>query len=232
MKPPLVSILVTSYNVEDFIDRAINSALDQTYPHVEIIAVDDASSDSTWQRLQKYKHRIQLIRNKKRKRVSAALNIALSVAKGEYITRLDGDDQLDPTLVEKEVELLSKNSHIGFVYCDYVEVDPGGKLIREVHLPDYIPSVIHLVDYIAMGNMIRAGCYQKIGGYDEGMKKQEHYDFSIRLAREFEGAHLAEPLFFYTRRPNQATSNLDDIRYYTELIRQKYNLRPSEVVSW
>lgn len=229
---PLASLLVTTYNVENYVDRALKSALAQTYPNLEIIAVDDHSSDDTWEKLQQFKGKVILIRHKRRRRVPAALNTALNRARGGLITRLDGDDVLYPKLIEKEVKFLQKHPEIGFVYCDYDEVDEQGNLIRKVKLPEYSPPIVHQVDYIAMGNMIRKECYEVMGNYDEKMKKQEHYDWSIRLAQKFTGGHLAERLFAYTRHPRQATANLEDLKYYTELIRKKYGLKRNEVVRW
>lgn len=228
----LISLLVTTYNVENFIERAIKSALNQTYPHVEIIVVDDASTDSTWEKLQRFAGKITLIRHKKRKRVSAALNTGLKKSRGSYIARLDGDDELHPSILEKELTLLKNHQECGFVYSDYEEIDESGKLIRKVSLSGFSPELVHHIDYIAMGNLVRKSCYDKIGWYDETMKKQEHYDWSIRLFTYYKGLHLPEILFTYTRHPKQATANINDLQFYTEKIRKKYKLKSQEVVRW
>lgn len=228
----LVSLLVTTYNVERFIERAIKSALSQTYRPIEIIVVDDCSTDKTWQKLQAFKSRLKLIRHSQRLRVSVALNTALQIAHGKYIARLDGDDQLYSDIFKKEVAQLEMHPESGFVYCDYEEIDETGKLIRQVKLPEFSPKLIHEIDYIAMGNLVRRECYESIGTYDTNMKKQEHYDWSIRLISQYTGHHVPEVLFAYTRHPKQATANIADLRFYTERIRQKYSLDLNEVVQW
>ena len=229
---PLVSILVTTYNVENFVERAVRSALAQTYPSLEIVIVDDCSDDGTWEKLQRFSKKVTLIRHIERKRVSAALNTALGRAHGDYIARLDGDDQLYPTLIEEEVAILQARPEYGFVYCDYEEVNAAGKVIRKVSLPEFSPKLVHEVDYIAMGNLVRRECYEMVGSYDEEMKKQEHYDWSIRLVENYKGIHLPKILFTYTRHSAQATANKDDLRSYTERVRKKYNLKRDEVVRW
>ena len=228
----LISILITTYNVESFVERAINSALNQTYPNIEIIIVDDCSNDRTWEKIRRFSKKAVMVRHEKRKRVSAALNTALKVAHGDFIARLDGDDQLYPKILEREAAVLRGHTECGFVYCDYEEIDEKEKLIRQVHLPEFSSQLAHEIDYIAMGNLVRKSCYDNIGWYDEKMKKQEHYDWSIRLFSKYKGLHIPEILFAYTRHPKQATAQTDDLRFYTEKIRQKYGLRNDEVVRW
>lgn len=228
----LISLLVTSYNVESFIERALQSAINQTYPHVEIIVVDDASTDRTWEILQQFSNQVILIRHPERRRVAAALNTGLAKAQGTYVARLDGDDQLRHNIFEKEIALLQTHPECGFVYCDYEEINEKGERIRQVHLPQFSAELVHHIDYIAMGNLVRKSCYEKIGWYDEEMKKQEHYDWSMRLFTKYRGLHIPEVLFTYTRHPRQATANAHDLRFYTEKIRQKYGLKPDEIVQW
>lgn len=228
----LISLLVTTYNVENFIEKAITSALALTYKPLEIIVVDDCSTDKTWQKLQVYKSQLKLIRHVRRQRVSAALNTALKKAQGKYIARLDGDDQLYPDIFKIEMKELYAHPECGFVYCDYEEINQSGKLIRQVKLPEFSPQLIHHKDYIAMGNLVRRECYDKVGIYDTSMKKQEHYDWSIRLISQYLGYHVPKKLFTYTRHSMQATSITADLRFYTEKIRQKYSLNPEGVVQW
>jgi len=227
---PRTSIIITTYNGEKFVARAIESALSQTDKDREIIVVDDASTDGTREILDKYKKEVKLIFHKKNKKVSAALNSAIKIAKGRYIVRLDDDDYFAPELVEKEANFLDKNPNIDFLYCDYYLVNETEEIIGEIELPEYSPNVIHHKYLVAVGTMVRRKVFDEIGLFDEKIYHQEMYDFYLRMVKKFKGFHFKEKLFFYTRRPGQVTQNLQKLRYFTELIRIKHGLSKNEVV--
>lgn len=219
----LVTILGVTRNLEDYVERSIDSALNQTYSYIQIIFVDDHSSDETWKKMQKYKSRVTLIRQKKRGYISTALNTALKHAKGEYIVRLDGDDKMYPALVEKEVNFLKKHPQVGYVSCDYHVVNDVGIKIKKPELKEYSPDNIYHVDMTAVGTMLRRECFDKVGWFDPQMHLQEMYEFYLRLSKVYQGGYIAEKLWAYTRRPDQATSESQRTRFmkYTTLAIEK-----------
>lgn len=231
---PRTSIIITTYNGEKYVERAMESALNQADKDREIIVVDDGSTDTTKNIIGKYKKLVKLILHKKNKRVPAALNSALSIAQGRYVVRLDDDDYFAPDLVKIEADLLDRNSDIDFLYCDYYLVNEKGETTGEIELPEYSASVIHNHYLVAVGTMIRKKVFDEIGLFDEKIHHQEMYDFYIRaVKRGLKGVHLGEKLFYYTRRPGQVTADFEKLKYYTELIRIKHGLTKDEVtVKW
>ena len=120
-KTPL-SITLATYNVEEFIEESIESIINQTYKDFELICIDDGSSDNTLSILRKYEasdSRIKVIAKKVNEGLAVARNESLKLAKGKYITFLDGDDIYDETLFEKAVKLAEKEQS-DIVYWDYV----------------------------------------------------------------------------------------------------------------
>ena len=119
---PLVSITMSTYNVEDFIKESLQSILDQTFKDFELICIDDGSKDNTLnilKELEKKDSRIKVIAKEINEGLAVARNESLKLAKGKYITFLDGDDMYDTTLFEKAIELIEKESS-DIVYWDYL----------------------------------------------------------------------------------------------------------------
>lgn len=135
---PLVTVLMTAYNAEKFIDKAIASIIYQTYKNLEIIIVDDGSTDNTPKIIEYFKNldqRIRVIRLKKNKGPSLASNIGLKIAKGEYIARLDADDIALPDRIEKQVKFLLKNPEVAVVGGQCILINEKDRVIGEKKFP-------------------------------------------------------------------------------------------------
>lgn len=126
----LVSIIIPTYNNVDTICQAVDSCINQTYRNIEIIVIDDGSTDNTKKVLSKYlsDERFKYIYQENQER-SSARNHGLDVAKGEYIQFLDSDDRLYPTKIEKQVNFLDANPEYFMVYCGVEYIDKNGKWI-------------------------------------------------------------------------------------------------------
>ncbi len=133
MKRPLISIIIPAYNVERYISHGIESCIDQTYSNIEVIIVDDGSTDNTYEIIKRYKkdHRIKSIK-KDNSGVSSARNCALSVSGGDFILFLDSDDWLENDAVENLVSVaLTHNSHLVCADRFFASIDKNGKIDRE-----------------------------------------------------------------------------------------------------
>jgi len=124
-KTPLVSIVMPVYNAAEFLRESLDSILSQTYCNWELIAVDDASSDNSYQILMQYADadsRIKLYKNRNNLGVSKSANKAISKAKGEYIARMDSDDIMFPDRLEKQLKYLQKHDDVLVVgmQCKFV----------------------------------------------------------------------------------------------------------------
>lgn len=136
---PNVSIVMSVYNGEEYIDEAIKSVLNQTYSDFEFIIINDGSSDETLSIINKYKakdSRIFLI-SRENKGLVASLNEGIDNAKGKYIARMDADDLCRIDRIEKQVSFLDKNSSFGFVSSRAKAIDQEGRYIRNINTPKH-----------------------------------------------------------------------------------------------
>ena len=125
MDEKLVSVIIPAYNIEDYIGRCLDSVLSQTYKNLEIIVIDDGSSDRTGEILDDYEkknHRMKVI-HKENGGVSSARNIGIDRANGDYIGFVDGDDRVNPKLFETLVKLINEEN-ADIAHCGYQMVFP------------------------------------------------------------------------------------------------------------
>ncbi|MGA1840026.1 MAG: glycosyltransferase family 2 protein [bacterium] len=191
---PKVSIILPTYNGADYIHESIGSCLNQTYKNLELIIVDDGSTDGTDKIVNDYKdNRINVIKNKNNKGLPNALNIGFSQASGDFLTWTSDDNMYDKEAIEKMLHFLIEKK-CSFVYCNYYKfTDPESRSI--VNLPEKV--------CLETGNMI-GPCFmysrkvmESIGEYDPVTELAEDYDFWIRVAKVFSMEHISEPLYFF-----------------------------------
>lgn len=207
MKTHLVSIVIPCYNDWQYVEQAVNSALNQTYTKIEVIIVDDGSNTKTKQVLKKIEHKVTKLIVQENEGQSKARNEGIRAAKGEYIMTLDSDDYFERTFAEKAVSILSENENIKLVTCySNLIFDKGNTSL-------YKPTGGELKDIlfnnIAMGSAIfRTDDWKSVSGYDESMINGfEDWEFYIRLLSDSGKAYVInEALFNYRRRLNSTTS--------------------------
>jgi len=140
-KNPLVSIIMPVYNGEEFIAEALQSALTQTYNNLEVVVVDDCSTDDTYKVIsffkKKYPKKLHVIKLRKNrgKGGDAAANIAYQHTKGEFIARLDADDIALPDRVEKQVKFMLDNPEYSVVGTSAHVINPEGEVVGEKKTP-------------------------------------------------------------------------------------------------
>ncbi len=187
MSDKLVSVIIPVYNVEKFAEQAIVSIIKQTYKHLEIIVIDDGSSDNTYKivaDLATQDPRIRLYKNERNLKIVKTLNRALSLAQGEYIARMDGDDISALDRIEKQVAFLESNPDYELVGCSMILIDESGMEIgRSVKFSDY-ELLMKLATYeMAVAHptwLARKSVYRKLNGYRE-LSGAEDRDFLLRM---------------------------------------------------
>ena len=186
MQNKLVSVIIPVYNVEKYVKEAIQSIQNQTYKNLEIIVIDDGSIDKTYtivEELAKDDNRIKLYKNEKNLKIVKTLNRALSLANGEYIARMDGDDISAPDRIEKKVRFLEENKDISLVGCSLISIDRQGQEIKKVEkIQDFnlIRKTLRYTSPISHILVCRKSVYDKLDGYRE-LSGAEDYDFILRL---------------------------------------------------
>lgn len=132
----LVSVIIPSYNRAAYIEAAINSALDQTYGPVEVIVVDDGSTDGSYEKLQQWAEREELVLlthpERRNRGQSASINLGIQRATGRYIAILDSDDMFAKEKLADQVAFLEANPETGMVYGQGHAVDANGNFLFKV----------------------------------------------------------------------------------------------------
>jgi glycosyltransferase involved in cell wall biosynthesis len=134
--PGLVSVVIPTYNRARLIGHAIQSALDQTYPAIEVVVADDGSMDDTADVARAYGARVRYLR-RPNGGVAAARNLGLRHAHGEFIAFLDSDDRWYPWKIAAQVAVLRRRPEVGMVWTDMTAVDPAGR----VRAPRYLRTM-------------------------------------------------------------------------------------------
>lgn len=192
-----VSIIIPCCNQAEFVSEAIESALNQTYKNIEIVVVNDGSSDNSSDVINAYKNKnIIFIDNKENKGVVHTRNLAIEKASGEYILPLDADDKIAPEYAEKAVKILEENKEIGIVYC---EAEYFGTKSGKWNLPDYEDTSFLYNNCIFCSSMFRKTDFVAAGGYKENMKYGwEDWDLWLSfIEKGLKPYKIPEILFFY-----------------------------------
>ena len=212
-KAPLVSIYITNYNYGSYIKEAIESVLNQSFKDIELIIIDDGSTDNSREIIESYAHLNNTrIIFQKNKGLNVTNNIAMRLAHGKYLVRLDADDYFSEDAIEKMCLKLESDSQLGLVFPDYYLIDTLGDVIAKEQRHAFDKDV-SLLDQPAHGacTMIRRSFLEKLGGYNESFSCQDGYDLWIRFTAKYKVANINEPLFYYRQHNSNLTKNEDRI---------------------
>lgn len=178
----LISIVLPVYNGERYLAESIQSCLDQTYPHWELIIVDDASTDDTSSIIAQGMAkdvRIRCIRHETNKRLPAALNTGFTHARGAYLTWTSDDNRYHLSALEEMLQVLTTGEGADFVYADYEVIDEDGQYIQTNVAP---PPLSLIQGFNAVPCFLyRRHIYEQVGGYAEDLFLAEDYDYWLRV---------------------------------------------------
>lgn len=181
----LVSFIMPVYNVKQYVLESIESVLSQTYPNIELIIVDDASTDGTYELVAEnymLDERVKLFKNDVNSKIVVTLNKALSYAKGEYIARIDGDDIAHPDRVQRQIDYLEDNPEVDLVGCSLEGIDEFGNHLNYSYFPEDFSCLRKISKYSTPVSHIwlaRKSVYDSLGGYR--FSSVEDYDFLLRM---------------------------------------------------
>lgn len=218
----MISVIMSTYNEEKYIETSLKSLLNQTFEDFEIIIVDDASTDSTRKLIQGLEdERIHLICNEENQGLTKNLNKALKYAKGKYIARMDGDDIALPKRFEKQYKYMEKHSDTMLVSC-YTKSFGDSNLVFV--LPDHsenlkVRMLVRPV-YAHPGFMMRKDLIEAGYQYNEEYQTAQDYEFASRVAQEYKIGLVPEVLLLYrvhkkqisAKAGSQQFTNADKIR--------------------
>jgi glycosyltransferase involved in cell wall biosynthesis len=204
---PLVSVIVPAYNAAATIGIALDTALAQTWPDVEVIVVDDGSTDETTSVVAERAARDDRIRLLRRPNggVSAARNTALAAAVGAWIAPLDADDVWRPDKIERQVALAERTG-ADCIYCWYVRIDEAGHALFDRvgggRFQGDVRAELVLGNFVGPGSspLLRRQAVVAIGGWNERLRGNEDQDLYLRLAEHGRFDYVPEVLVGYRQR--------------------------------
>jgi glycosyltransferase involved in cell wall biosynthesis len=202
---PLLSVIIANYNNGPFLEECLESVLSQSHKELEIVIVDDSSTDLSTEIIKQYETRYpRIVRGiylSSNRGVAGARHEGIAAAKGEYITTLDSDDfYLDPGKLKAELGLVQEHKERSgqdvIAFSAVAFVDPESRVlphrgrhikIREGHIFNEIMGRSAMIprDFVMARSL-----YREVGGYDTGLSTHEDWDLKIRLAHRYE--------FYYT----------------------------------
>ena len=211
MTDPEVSVVIPTFNRATFVVDAARSALAQTHAPLEIIVVDDGSTDDTLERLEQLEGRVTVL-TQRNQGVAAARNAGTRIARGALVAFLDSDDLWLPHKLERQVErYLVAPTRIGLVHCGLALVDGDLRPLEE----QLEGLEGRAADRMLLGQgaalhasgstmVLSAAALERVGGFDERLPPSEDWDMTFRVASELDLAFVAEPLVRYRQHGGNA----------------------------
>lgn len=186
---PTVSVIIPTYNRARLIGEAIQSVLDQTFTDLELIVVDDGSTDNTESVVTEFKDpRVRYI-HQENMGISAARNAGIHNTQGRYVAFLDSDDLWLPRLLESQVPVLDGDPHFGVVYTRAQAIDANGNALFHTRgdlqkYPDQALKSMLYGDFTCIQTaLIRRECFDGAGFFDESLTGRVDWDMFLRLAK-------------------------------------------------
>lgn len=202
MKQPFVSVIMPAFNAAKYIRSAIQSILDQTYPHFELIIIDDASDDQTYTIAREFLKdaRVKLFSNTTNEGIVYSRNRGIALSKGKYIAIFDSDDISLPKRLEQQVRYMQLHRELGAVGSFYHVIDGEGKKQASIKVPsnpiDNATFLLFNVSFCHSTLMMRADI-AKYYEYKQGFDIIEDYEIAYRISRDFPIGNLPEYTVLY-----------------------------------
>lgn len=224
MTAPRVAVVIPCFNLGRYLDEAVRSVLEQTLPDVEIVVVDDGSTDPETERLLRdyERPRTRVLRTPNRG-LAAAKNAGIAATTAPYVCALDADDRLAPTMLERSVAALEADAGLAFV-SHWLRTFGDEEADWTPERCDF-PALLD-VNTVNGAALVRRSAIEAVGGYDESFKDGcEDWDFWITLVeRGYRGTILPEVLFHYRRRHDSMSRRMHrdngHVRLYRRLVQK------------
>jgi len=238
---PLVSVVIPLFNKENYIEATLQSVVNQTYGEIELVIMDDSSTDKSYQLaeafLQSHSQRFRNIKIRSRRNTgqAGARNDGIASAEGEYVAFLDADDVWHPEKLEKQVDLLERHSHLDIVFCNYMMLFPTAsstKAVRFVPLQQKIRNWLLTSGYggaMESTAVIRKSSLVSYGSFDEELQMCGGLDLAFRMSVNDSSDCVDEYLCGYRITPTGWHNNKKDLMIsYEALMKKKHLYGPFE----
>jgi glycosyltransferase involved in cell wall biosynthesis len=209
LKKPILSVYMPVFNAAPYLPQAIDSILSQNCSRFEFIIVDDASTDSSWKIIKKYAKkdpRIRPFKNKINLGVSLTSNIAISLARGKYVARMDADDISAPDRLQKQLSYLKKHPQTILIGGQCTIINPENQITGYKSFPTSLSQINDMLFWavpIQQGYMMlnRSLLPKNFQFYSASKSSAEEIDLYFNLAKYGRFANLTDNLYFYRQVP-------------------------------
>ena len=197
----LVSIVVLCHNYGRYLREAVDSAIAQTHPSCEVLVVDNGSSDDSFEVARSYGDAVQVIRHERNQGVERAFNDAVGRCQGEYVVRLDADDRLEPSYVERLLNALERSSESAFAYCRARMFGAREGVMRCFPFSPFL--LAGRTNFVNASALTSRAAFLEAGGYSEDLEHtNEDWDLWLKLLeRGRRGTYVRAPLLNWRRHP-------------------------------
>ena len=204
----LITLYILNKNYSTFLEKSIKSALNQSYSNLDIIIIDDGSSDDSLRIIQKYQKntKIRIITNKKSIGLPKSANIAIRAAKGKYIIRLDADDIMHKSCVEKLYSKIIKEKNAAIIYPNYYIINTAGNIVSKNKEIDIQKNKLR-EPILAACCLIKVSALLEVGLYNEKYSRQDGYDIWYKIIKNYKIIYLNQYLFYYRKHSKNLTSD-------------------------
>lgn len=212
MSNPLVSVVIATHNMACYLPLAVRSVLEQTYKTLEVLVIDDGSTDDTASVMQPFldDHRVRYLVQENQGQAGAK-NHGVREAKGEFVAFLDADDMWDREKLELQIPLFARSESIGVVYSRYLQIDETGKklgLSTNKHFRGRVSGPLLIFNFIGFGSaVVKRECFERLGGFREALRMGIDYDLWLRFSTQYEFDYVDRPLLRYRIWGGQMSKN-------------------------
>jgi glycosyltransferase involved in cell wall biosynthesis len=226
---PLVSVIIPVYNGTNYLAEAVESVFQQTYPNIELLIVDDGSTDGTWELIQSFGDRVKGLR-KENGGVASAMNRGIVESSGRYIAWLSHDDLFLPEKLSQQVAFLHRAGDCRACFTDYAAIDARGHRLRSVRTPELPRNQLrrHLFGRMFINGstmVIARDCFDEIGLFREDLRTTQDAEMWFRILDLWNIGRVAEILGLQRVHPEQGSHDegphiRDKQALYTEIFQR------------
>ena len=236
MTSPAVSVLMSVHDGAAWVREAIQSVLGQTAGDLELIVIDDGSTDATPELLAAIRDPRLRVERQAQAGLTRSLNRALQFATAPLVARLDADDVALPERLACQLAFLQAHPEVGLLGTGCHEVSPSGEVVRTIRPPEddgiLRRALIRANPFIHSSVVFRREAVERVGAYDERLPVAQDYDLWLRLARVTRLANLAEPLVLRRLTPGRVSSVREAERLRAEVRVKLRALRSRAYPAW
>lgn len=230
MRNPLVTTVMPAYNCARFVGEAIESILAQSYKPVEIVVVDDGSTDGTRDVVRRFGGKVRLLEHE-HGGPAAARNAGIAAARGELIAFLDADDLWKDNKLELQAPLF-ENPQVGLVYGNFDYIDEDSRLIRTRLGRWYRGRIFRWIMKYGLAwtgtVVVRRAVFDRVGGFDESMPVAEDWDMWLRVSAFYEADYDIHTLSSYRMREGSLLGGVEFIDWLIRGLKKNYHLHGKE----